>query len=201
MTVSLVILDRDGVINHDSDDYIKSPDEWQPLPGSLEAIAQLCRADYTVVVATNQAGVGRGLFSQEMLIRIHRKMASSIRDKGGRLDSVFFCPHSPAEQCGCRKPKPGMLLEISDRLGIGLSGVPVVGDSLRDLEAAEAAGAIPVLVKTGRGRLTQEKLSKGELSHTLGQTPVYADLAAFTDAVLDGRLESVARHTDQGTHH
>ena len=201
MTVSLVILDRDGVINHDSGDYIKSPDEWQPLPGSLEAIARLCRADYTVVVATNQAGVGRGLFSQEMLIRIHRKMASSIRDKGGRLDSVFFCPHSPAEQCGCRKPKPGMLLEISDRLGIGLSGVPVVGDSLRDLEAAEAAGAIPVLVKTGRGRLTQEKLSKGELSHTLGQTPVYADLAAFTDAVLDGRLESVARHTDQGTHH
>jgi D-glycero-D-manno-heptose 1,7-bisphosphate phosphatase len=201
MTVSLVILDRDGVINHDSDDYIKSPDEWQPLPGSLEAIARLCRADYTVVVATNQAGVGRGLFSQEMLIRIHRKMASSIRDKGGRLDSVFFCPHSPAEQCGCRKPKPGMLLEISDRLGIGLSGVPVVGDSLRDLEAAEAAGAIPVLVKTGRGRLTQEKLSKGELSHTLGQTPVYADLAAFADAVLDGCLESVARHTDQGTHH
>lgn len=201
MTVSLVILDRDGVINHDSDDYIKSPDEWQPLPGSLEAIARLCRADYTVVVATNQAGVGRGLFSQEMLIRIHRKMASSIRDKGGRLDSVFFCPHSPAEQCGCRKPKPGMLLEISDRLGIGLSGVPVVGDSLRDLEAAEAAGAIPVLVKTGRGRLTQEKLSKGELSRTLEQTPVYADLAAFTDAVLDGRLESVARHTDQRTHH
>jgi len=199
--VSLVILDRDGVINHDSDDYIKSPDEWQPLPGSLEAIARLCRADYTVVVATNQAGVGRGLFSLEMLTRIHRKMASSIRDKGGRLDSVFFCPHSPAEQCGCRKPKPGMLLEISDRLGIGLSSVPVVGDSLRDLEAAEAAGAIPVLVKTGRGRLTQEKLSKGELSHTLGQTPVYADLAAFTDAVLDGRLESVARHTDQRTHH
>ena len=199
--MSLVILDRDGVINHDSDDYIKSPDEWQPLPGSLEAIARLCRADYTVVVATNQAGVGRGLFSLEMLIRIHRKMASSIRDKGGRLDSVFFCPHSPADQCGCRKPKPGMLLEISDRLGIRLSGVPVVGDSLRDLEAAAAAGAMPVMVKTGRGRLTQEKLSQGELSHTLGQTPVYADLAAFTDAVLDGRLESVARHTDQRTHH
>ena len=201
MTVSLVILDRDGVINHDSDDYIKSPDEWQPLPGSLEAIARLCRADYTVVVATNQAGVGRGLFSLEMLTRIHRKMASSIRDKGGRLDSVFFCPHSPADQCGCRKPKPGMLLEISDRLNIGLSGVPVVGDSLRDLEAAAAAGAMPVMVKTGRGRLTQEKLSQGELSHTLGQTPVYADLAAFTDAVLDGNLESVARHTGQGTHH
>jgi len=201
MTVSLVILDRDGVINHDSDDYIKSPDEWQPLPGSLEAIARLCRADYTVVVATNQAGVGRGLFSLEMLTRIHRKMASSIRDKGGRLDSIFFCPHSPADQCGCRKPKPGMLLEISDRLSIGLSGVPVVGDSLRDLEAAAAAGAMPVMVKTGRGRLTQEKLSQGELTHTLGQTPVYADLAAFTDAVLDGNLESVVRHTDQGTHH
>ena len=201
MPVSLVILDRDGVINHDSDDYIKSPDEWLPLPGSLEAIARLCRADYTVVVATNQAGVGRGLFNLEMLIRIHRKMASSIRDKGGRLDSVFFCPHSPADQCGCRKPKPGMLLEISDRLGIRLSGVPVVGDSLRDLEAAAAAGAMPVMVKTGRGRLTQEKLSQGELSHTLGQTPVYPDLAAFTDALLDGRLESVARNTDQGTRH
>ena len=201
MTVSLVILDRDGVINHDSDDYIKSPDEWQPLPGSLEAIARLCRADYTVVVATNQAGVGRGLFSLEMLTRIHRKMASSIRDKGGRLDSIFFCPHSPADQCGCRKPKPGMLLEISDRLSIGLSGVPVVGDSLRDLEAAAAAGAMPVMVKTGRGRLTQEQLSQGELSHTLGQTPVYADLAAFTDAVLDGNLESVVRRTGQGTHH
>ena len=199
--MSLVILDRDGVINHDSDDYIKSPDEWLPLPGSLEAIARLCRADYTVVVATNQAGVGRGLFNLEMLIRIHRKMASSIRDKGGRLDSVFFCPHSPADQCGCRKPKPGMLLEIRDRLGIGLSGVPVVGDSLRDLEAAAAAGAMPVMVKTGRGRLTQEKLSQGELSHTLGQTPVYPDLAAFTDALLDGRLESVARNTDQGTRH
>ena len=199
--MSLVILDRDGVINHDSDDYIKSPDEWQPLPGSLEAIARLCRADYTVVVATNQAGVGRGLFSLEMLTRIHRKMASSIRDKGGRLDSIFFCPHSPADQCGCRKPKPGMLLEISDRLSIGLSGVPFVGDSLRDLEAAAAAGAMPVLVKTGQGRLTQEKLSQGELSHTLGQTPVYADLAAFTDAVLDGNLESVVRRTGQGTHH
>ena len=199
--MSLVILDRDGVINHDSDDYIKSPDEWQPLPGSLEAIARLCRADYTVIVATNQAGVGRGLFSLDMLIRIHSKMASSIRDKGGRLDSVFFCPHSPADQCGCRKPKPGMLLEISDRLGIELSGVPVVGDSLRDLEAAAAAGAMPVMVQTGRGRLTQEKLSQGELSHTLGQMPVYADLAEFTDAVLDGHLESVADHTDQGSHH
>ena len=199
--MSLVILDRDGVINHDSDDYIKSPDEWQPLPGSLEAIARLCRADYTVVVATNQAGVGRGLFSLEMLIRIHRKMASSIRDKGGRLDSVFFCPHSPAEQCGCRKPKPGMLLEISDRLGIGLSGVPFVGDSLTDLEAAAAASAMPVLVQTGQGRLTQEKLSQGGLSQTVRQTPVYADLAEFTDAVLDGHPESVSGQTDQGPHH
>ena len=201
MTVALVILDRDGVINHDSDDYIKSPDEWQPLPGSLEAIARLCRADYTVIVATNQAGVGRGLFSLDMLIRIHSKMASSIRDKGGRLDSVFFCPHSPADQCGCRKPKPGMLFEISDRLGIGLSGVPFVGDSLGDLQAAAAAGAMPVMVQTGQGRLTQEKLLQGELFPTLGQTPVYADLAAFTDAVLDGHLESVTGHADQGPHH
>ncbi len=201
MTVSLVILDRDGVINHDSDDYIKSPDEWQPIPGSLEAIARLCRADYTVIVATNQAGVGRGLFSVDMLMRIHSKMASNIRDKGGRLDSVFFCPHSPSDKCNCRKPKPGMLLEISDRLGIGLSGVPFVGDSPRDLEAATAAGAMPVLVQTGWGRLTEEKLSQGELSHTLGQTPVYADLAEFTDAVLDGYLESVANHTDQGLHY
>ena len=145
--------------------------------------------------------MGRGLFSLDMLIRIHSKMVSSIRDKGGRLDSIFFCPHSPADQCDCRKPKPGMLLEISDRLGIGLSGVPVVGDSLRDLEAAAAAGAMPVMVQTGQGRLTQEKLLQGALFPTLGQTPVYADLAEFTDAVLDGHLESVANHTDQGPRH
>ena len=201
MIVSLVILDRDGVINYDSDDYIKSPDEWLPLPGSLEAIARLCRADYTVIVATNQAGVGRGIFSLDMLIRIHTKMASSIRDKGGRLDSVFFCPHSPTDQCACRKPKPGMLLEISDRLGIGLSGVPFVGDSLTDLKAAAAATAIPVMVQTGQGMLTQEKLSQGGLSQTVRQAPVYADLAEFTDALLDGHLESVAGQTDQGPHH
>ena len=201
MIVPLVILDRDGVINHDSDDYIKSPDEWQPLPGSLEAIARLCRADYTVIVATNQAGVGRGIFSLDMLIRIHSKMASSIRDKGGRLDSIFFCPHSPADQCVCRKPKPGMLLESSDRLGIGLAGVPFVGDSIGDLEAVTAAGAMPVMVQTGQGRLTQEKLSQGELSHTLGQMPVYEELAEFSDAVLDVHLESVLGHTDQGPNH
>ena len=112
-----VFLDRDGVINHDSPDYIKAPEEWQALPGSLEAIAQLCRADYRVVVATNQAGVARGVFNLETLNRIHRKMVKSIREKGGRLESIFFCPHGPDDACSCRKPKPGPFLEISQRLG------------------------------------------------------------------------------------
>ena len=184
----LIILDRDGVINHDSPDYIKAPEEWQALPGSLEAIAQLCRADYRVVVATNQAGVARGVFNLEMLNRIHRKMVKSIREKGGRLESIFFCPHGPDDACYCRKPKPGLFLEISQRLGIPLDGVPAVGDSLRDLEAASSAGARPILLQTGNGRETRSRLLGMPSSDPLRETPVYPDLKAFTEALLDGAL-------------
>ena len=184
----LIILDRDGVINHDSPDYIKAPEEWQALPGSLEAIAQLCRADFRVVVATNQAGVARGVFNLETLNRIHRKMVKSIREKGGRLESIFFCPHGPDDACSCRKPKPGLFLEISQRLGVPLDGVPAVGDSLRDLEAASSAGARPILLQTGNGRETRSRLLGMPSSDPLRETPVYPDLKAFTEALLDGAL-------------
>ena len=184
----LIILDRDGVINHDSPDYIKAPEEWQALPGSLEAIAQLCRADYRVVVATNQAGVARGVFNLETLNRIHRKMVKSIREKGGRLESIFFCPHGPDDACSCRKPKPGLFLEISQRLGVPLDGVPAVGDSLRDLEAASSAGARSILVQTGNGQETRSRLLGMPSSDPLRETPVYPDLKTFTEALLDGAL-------------
>lgn len=155
--MSLIILDRDGVINHDSDDYIKSPDEWIPIDGSLEAIARLNRHGYRVVVATNQSGVGRGLFTIETLFDIHKKMYRALAEVGGTIDGIFFCPHTPRQECSCRKPKPGLLLEIETRLGVSMSGVPAVGDSMRDLEAARAIGAAPVLVRTGKGERTLSK--------------------------------------------
>ena len=154
--MKLVILDRDGVINHDSDQYIKSPDEWRPIPGSLAAIARLNQAGYRVVVATNQSGVGRGLFETDTLLAIHDKMLKALTQVGGRLDAIFFCPHTNADNCDCRKPKPGMLKEIAARFNADLTGVPAVGDSLRDLQAAVAAGAQPMLVLTGKGRKTAD---------------------------------------------
>src|SRR5690606_15356620 len=128
----LVILDRDGVINEDSDAYIKSPDEWIPIPGSLEAIARLNRAEYRVVVASNQSGLARGLFDADTLSRIHEKMHRALADVGGAVDAVFFCPHGPDDECDCRKPRPGLLQDIARRLNVSLRGVPAVGDSLRD---------------------------------------------------------------------
>ncbi|MBI5786613.1 MAG: D-glycero-beta-D-manno-heptose 1,7-bisphosphate 7-phosphatase [Rhodocyclales bacterium] len=153
--MKLIILDRDGVINHDSDLYIKSPDEWRPIPGSLDAIARLTQWGYRVVVATNQSGIGRGLFEMDTLNAIHDKMIKAVALAGGRIDAVFFCPHTNADRCGCRKPKPGMLEEIATRYNTELEGVPAVGDSLRDLQAAESVGAQPMLVLTGKGRKTQ----------------------------------------------
>ncbi|MBI5461969.1 MAG: D-glycero-beta-D-manno-heptose 1,7-bisphosphate 7-phosphatase [Gammaproteobacteria bacterium] len=175
----LVILDRDGVINEDSDAYIKSPGEWQPIPGSLEAIARLNRADYRVVVATNQSGVARGLFTLDTLNRIHEKMHRALAELGGNVDAIFFCPHAPDDHCDCRKPKPGLFQEIEQRLGISLDNVPVIGDSLRDLQAAQAVGAQPWLVLTGKGALTHAKLDD-----TL-DIPVYENLAAAVDALLE----------------
>jgi D-glycero-D-manno-heptose 1,7-bisphosphate phosphatase len=154
----LVILDRDGVINEDSDAYVRSPAEWVPIPGSLEAIARLNHAGYRVVVATNQSGIARGLFGMAELDAMHQKLHSSLARLGGQLDGIFFCPHGPDDACACRKPRPGLLREIASRHGIDLAGVPAIGDSLRDLEAAMAVGAMPILVRTGKGRTAEARL-------------------------------------------
>ena len=140
----IIILDRDGVINHDSDQFVKSPDEWRPIPGSLEAVARLNHAGYRVVVATNQSGVGRGLLDITTLNAIHERMHKALSQSGGRVDAIFFCPHSADSQCECRKPRPGMLLEIGRRFGVDMAGVPCIGDSPRDLACADAVGAQPM---------------------------------------------------------
>lgn len=167
-TMKLIILDRDGVINEDSDAYIKSPEEWKPLPGSLEAIARLNQAGYRVVIATNQSGLGRGLFDLETLNRIHNKMHHLAQEAGGLIDAVFFCPDTD-EANPYRKPNPGMLLDIARRLKLdSLQGVPVVGDSVRDIRAARAASAWPLLVRTGKGARTLEQ-----------ETEISANVLAF----------------------
>lgn len=170
--MKLVVLDRDGVINVDSDQYIKSPEEWTPIPGSLEAIARLTQAGFRVVVATNQSGLARGLFDMAKLNAMHNKMHKAVNQLGGRIDAVFFCAHAQDAGCACRKPQPGMLLEIAERFAVPLTDVPVIGDSLRDLQAASAAGARPVLVLTGKGEKT---LKAGGLPQG---TAVHQDLAA-----------------------
>jgi D-glycero-D-manno-heptose 1,7-bisphosphate phosphatase len=176
----LIILDRDGVINYDSDQFIKSPEEWRAVPGSLEAIARLNHAGYRVVVATNQSGIGRGLFDMAMLNSIHEKMHKALGHAGARLDAIFFCPHTADAKCECRKPKPGMLAEIGKRFNSELTGVPCVGDSLRDLQAAEAVGAQPMLVLTGKGEKT---LRDGDFPRN---TVIFPDLAFAVSALLVG---------------
>lgn len=179
----LVILDRDGVINADSAEYIKDADEWQPLPGSLEAIARFTQAGWKVAVATNQAGIGRGILDEYALARIHARMIEAVEDAGGRIEMIAFCPHHPDENCSCRKPQPGLLLRISEELGIPLDGVPYIGDSLKDVEAAGNAGAVPVLVLSGNGPKTLEELGDAALD-------VYPDLeAAANSLVEDGVAE------------
>ena len=154
--MKLVILDRDGVINFDSDQYIKSPAEWRPIPGSIEAIARLHQGGWRIAVATNQSGIGRGLFDMGTLNAINDKMMEMVFRQGGRIDALFFCPHTAAEACGCRKPRTGMFEEIAARFHTDLKGVPVVGDSLKDLQAADAVGAQPLLVLTGKGKRTRD---------------------------------------------
>ncbi|MDH5487036.1 MAG: D-glycero-beta-D-manno-heptose 1,7-bisphosphate 7-phosphatase [Gammaproteobacteria bacterium] len=180
--MKLVILDRDGVINHDSDNYIRSAEEWVPIPGSLEAIARLHREGYKIIVATNQSGVGRGLFDMDTLGRIHVKMLEAVRAKGGEIDAIFFCPHKPEDNCGCRKPQPGLFQEIAERLKVNLNGVYAVGDAERDVAAARLVSARPVLVRTGKGKRTLRK------NKALVNVPVFDDLAGFTDAFLTGKL-------------
>ncbi|MSQ54890.1 MAG: D-glycero-beta-D-manno-heptose 1,7-bisphosphate 7-phosphatase [Betaproteobacteria bacterium] len=171
--MKLVVLDRDGTINHDSDNYIKSPAEWKPIKGSLEAIARLSQGGYRIVVATNQSGIGRGLFDMAALNAIHDTMHRAVQQAGGRIDAIFFCPHAADAGCACRKPKPGLLLEIAARMNVVLRDVPMVGDSRKDIDAASAAGAKPVLVLTGNGRKSRDA---GDLP---AGTQVCADLAAF----------------------
>ncbi len=154
----LIILDRDGVINYDSEEYIKSPAEWIPIPGSLEAIAKLNKAGYLVAVATNQSGVARGLFTEHTLHQIHEKMHNALRELGGQIDAIFYCPHGPKDGCNCRKPEPGLLLAIADKFHCSLDHVPAIGDSLRDLEAALAVGCTPILVTSGKGIDLENKL-------------------------------------------
>lgn len=174
----LVILDRDGVINQDSDDYIKSPQEYVPIPGSLEAIARLNAAGYQVAVATNQSGVGRGLFDRARLDAMHDKLRRLLVEVGGHIDVIVSCLHTPQQQCDCRKPRPGLLQQIGEHFGVALTDVPMIGDSLRDLEVARAVGARPILVRTGKGERT---LSSGE---SLDGVAVYDNLAAAVDALL-----------------
>ena len=179
----LIILDRDGVINEDRDDYVKSVDEWVPLPGSLEAIALLNQAGYVITIATNQSGLARGYYSMADLHAMHSKMEKLLQALGGKIDSIFFCPHTDAQGCECRKPAPGLMKEIALRYkrtntAAPLSGIPIVGDSLRDLQAGIALGASPHLVLTGKG---QKTLATGNLPEG---TQIHADLMAFANAYL-----------------
>ena len=155
--MKLVILDRDGTINQDSDQYIKSPSEWKPIPGSLEAIARLTQGGWRCVVATNQSGIARGLFDMQTLNAIHSELHRAVNQAGGRIDGIFFCPHAADSNCECRKPRPGLLREIGSRMDVSLKGVPRIGDALRDLQAAAAVGAKPYLVLTGKGRKTRDE--------------------------------------------
>ena len=169
--MKLVILDRDGVINVDSEQFIKNPAEWQAIPGSLEAIARLNHEGYRVVIASNQSGVGRGLFDMDALNAINDKMYRALSQVGGRVDALFYCPHAADSNCDCRKPKPGMFIDIGQRFNVDLNGVPAIGDALRDLQAAHAVGAQPMLVLTGKGKNTE---AAGGLPEN---TLVFPDLA------------------------
>jgi D-glycero-D-manno-heptose 1,7-bisphosphate phosphatase len=173
--MKLIILDRDGVINHDHDDYIRSPEEWRPIAGSLEAIAKLKHAGFTIAVATNQSGIGRGYYSQQTLAAIHAKMQQQLQQDQAQIDAIFYCPHIPEDNCDCRKPKPGLLQQIAAFFGVDITGTPVVGDTLRDLQAAQAMNCQPILVKTGNGEKTLAQLPPDSA------IPCFADLAAVAE--------------------
>ncbi len=179
MSRRLVILDRDGVINHDSDAFIKSPDEWQPIEGSAEAIGALTSAGFTIAVASNQSGIARQLFDRRTLAAIHDKMRQVVRSHGGDIDKIVFCPHGPGDDCDCRKPKAGLLLELSRQYGVPLDRVPVIGDSLRDLDAALAVNARPILVLTGKGVATAAEILEAGRS-----VEVFASLADAATALI-----------------
>lgn len=197
--MNLIILDRDGTINEDRDDFVKSADEWVPLPGALEAIARLNHAGWHTVIATNQSGLGRGLFDMAALTDMHTKMNAALARVGGRIGAVFFCPHVPEDQCNCRKPLPGLYAQIGERYGVQLESVPAVGDSVRDVEAAVAAGCQPHLLRTGKGA----SMTDAELAQLVQQFPgvqVHADLAAFAESLIqhERKARGAAGKSDSG---
>jgi D-glycero-D-manno-heptose 1,7-bisphosphate phosphatase len=182
--VKLVIFGRDGILNLYRDDHVKAPQEWRPIPGALEAVARLNDAGWHAVVATNQAGIGRGMIDMASVNAVHAHMIQLAQKAGGRIDAVFFCPHTPDDGCDCRKPLPGMMLEVGRRYGVELRDVPLVADTLRDLQAAQAAGCQPHLVLSGRSA----HLDEAQLQDILRQVPttrVHRDLGAFADHVLE----------------
>ena len=178
--VRLLILDRDGVINQDSAQFVKSADEWLPLPGSIDAIARLSKAGYTVAVATNQSGLARGLFGATDLEAMHEKLRALVAAEGGSVGEIAVCPHGPDDGCACRKPRPGLLQQLADFYDVDLKGVPFIGDASRDLEAALAAGAEPVLVRTGKGLKAERTLTEA-----LTDIAIFDDLAAAADALIE----------------
>lgn len=180
----LIILDRDGVINEDSDDYVKSVDEWIPIPGSIEAIASLSKAGYTIAVATNQSGIGRGLFDLDELEKMHQKLNQLVLDAGGDIAGIFYCPHVPDDKCNCRKPRPGLVDAIAYELQMPVSGSYIVGDTRRDLEAGFVRGCVPILVKSGKGSRTA--LSLAQDNPTLfSKTLIFENLSTFVHQLLD----------------
>ena len=181
--MKLIILGRDGILNEYRDDHVKAPAEWVPIPGALEAVSRLNHAGWHAVVATNQAGIGRGMIDMASVNLIHAHMNKLMQAQGARLDAVFFCPHTPEEQCDCRKPLPGMMLEIGERYGVDLDHVPVAADTLRDLQAAHAAGCEPHLVRTGRAA----QLDDAVVEQWCKQVPgvrVHADLSAMAEQLI-----------------
>lgn len=181
----LLVLDRDGVINRDSDNYIRQLSDWQPLPGSIEAIAALSRAGFRIAVATNQSGLSRGYFTLDQLEEIHAALCQAVEAQGGHIAGIFYCPHLPEEGCACRKPATGLLDAIHEELGESLQGAWFIGDSLKDLEAGQAAGCRPALVRTGKGLATLAQLAHPDIALERPQDiPVYDDLAAAARAIL-----------------
>jgi D-glycero-D-manno-heptose 1,7-bisphosphate phosphatase len=185
-----LILDRDGVINYDSDQFIKSPEEWRPLPGSLEAIAALNTAGYRIAVISNQSGLARGLFDLDTLEAIHQKLHSQLAKQGGQIERIYFCPHGPDDHCSCRKPLPDMFMKFAEDFDAPLENIYAVGDSIRDLEAALYAGARSVLVRTGKGEKSEQSLRALPEDNPLSKVPVYNDLASFAEHILSRDINS-----------
>lgn len=197
--MKLLILDRDGTLNRSRDDYVASPDEWEALPGALEAVARLNQGGWRVVLATNQSGIGRGMFDMASLNAIHAKMNRQLAVVGGRVEAVFFCPHAPEDNCACRKPAPGLFQQIAERFGAPLAGLPAAGNALRHVQAAATAGCEPHLLLTGKSEHLKDRLGAGSADDLAVQVPglpagtlVHGDLAAFADWLLARESESLS---------